>query len=157
MNDHEATTGTIVDPLLVSRFDVAMEPAPEEEQVFIVGAVAEDGRPVALLLDREDRAKVGRWLLPHLADEVEQLRAQVTELEAAQAPKLCGGMLPTGQLCADTHRGAERLDAHAAAEAEATHWRRLGMSPPAQYAEDPHESDLHRTHELGLPEVSHTP
>ncbi|WP_329126197.1 hypothetical protein [Streptomyces sp. NBC_01353] len=73
------------DPLTVSRFDAAMEPAPEEEQIFIVGAVADDGRPVALLLDRKDRAKVGRWLLPHLTDEVEQLRARVTELEALES------------------------------------------------------------------------
>ncbi|QCX81115.1 hypothetical protein C9F11_37660 [Streptomyces sp. YIM 121038] len=50
------------EPLLVSRFDVAIEPAPEEEPVLTIGAIAEDGRPVALLLDVETRAKVARWL-----------------------------------------------------------------------------------------------
>ncbi|MFF8610834.1 hypothetical protein ACF06X_33550 [Streptomyces sp. NPDC015346] len=79
---------TTTDPLIVSRFDVGMEPAPEEEQVFIVGAVAEDGRPVALFLDPEARAKVGRWLLPHLADEVEQLRARVTGVAALDDDRL---------------------------------------------------------------------
>lgn len=48
--------------LIVSRFDEAMEPALEEEQIFVIGAVAEDGRPVALLLDVEDRRKVAGWL-----------------------------------------------------------------------------------------------
>ncbi|MCX5201088.1 hypothetical protein OG897_06375 [Streptomyces sp. NBC_00237] len=51
-------------PLIVSRFDTAMEPAPEENAVLTIGCIAEDGTPVALLLDPEDRAKVGRWLLP---------------------------------------------------------------------------------------------
>ncbi|TRV72578.1 hypothetical protein FKN01_29765 [Streptomyces sp. 130] len=52
------------DPLVVSRFDVAIEPAPEEEQLLTVGCIAEDGRPVALLLNAEDRAKVAEWLAP---------------------------------------------------------------------------------------------
>ncbi|WP_406168914.1 hypothetical protein [Streptomyces sp. NBC_00996] len=52
------------EPLIVSRYDVAMEPAPEEEPVLTVGAVAEDGRPVALLFDLEARAKVAGWLAP---------------------------------------------------------------------------------------------
>jgi hypothetical protein len=51
-------------PIIVSRFDVAMEPAIEEEQILTIGAVAEDGRPVALLLDPETRRKVGGWLVP---------------------------------------------------------------------------------------------
>jgi len=50
--------------LIVSRYDVAIEPAPEEEPVLTVGAIAEDGRPVALLFDRETRRKVARWLAP---------------------------------------------------------------------------------------------
>ncbi|WP_309029031.1 hypothetical protein [Streptomyces alfalfae] len=53
-----------VDPLIVDRFDVVMEPAPEDEPVLIVGAIAEDGRPVALLFDPEARAKVAAWLAP---------------------------------------------------------------------------------------------
>ncbi|MGW6454994.1 hypothetical protein ACWF94_03565 [Streptomyces sp. NPDC055078] len=59
-------TATLPDdePLIVDRFDTATEPAIEEEPVLVVGCIAEDGRPVALLLDREDRAKVGRWLNP---------------------------------------------------------------------------------------------
>ncbi|MFF4338153.1 hypothetical protein [[Kitasatospora] papulosa] len=54
------------DPLVVNRFDVAMEPAPEEEQVLTIGCIDEDGRPVALLLDMEARSKVARWLAPEL-------------------------------------------------------------------------------------------
>ncbi|MFJ5090017.1 hypothetical protein [Streptomyces sp. NPDC088674] len=48
-------------PLVVSRFDVAMEPAPEEDPVLTIGCIAEDGRPVALLLDPETRRKVHEW------------------------------------------------------------------------------------------------
>ncbi|MBT2378997.1 hypothetical protein J7E90_16985 [Streptomyces sp. ISL-111] len=57
------------DPVIVSRFDTAIEPTPEEEeQVLIVGAVADNGRPVALLLDMESRSKVARWLAPQLEE-----------------------------------------------------------------------------------------
>lgn len=55
-------------PLVVSRFDVAMEPAPEEEQVLVIGCIAEDGRPVALLLDPDDRRKVAGWLAPTVTE-----------------------------------------------------------------------------------------
>lgn len=51
-------------PLIVSRFDVAMEPVVEEEPVLTIGAIAEDGQPVALLLAPEARAKVAGWLTP---------------------------------------------------------------------------------------------
>lgn len=61
-------------PLVVSRFDVGMEPAPEEEQLFTVGAIAEDGRPVALLFDKENRRKVGGWLAAGQAAEIDRLR-----------------------------------------------------------------------------------
>jgi hypothetical protein len=54
----------MTEPIIVSRFDVAMEPAIEEEQILTIGAIAEDGRPVALLLDPETRRKVGGWLVP---------------------------------------------------------------------------------------------
>jgi hypothetical protein len=53
-----------LEPLVVFRFDTAIEPAPEEEPILTVGAIAEDGRPVALLLDEETRAKVAGWLGP---------------------------------------------------------------------------------------------
>lgn len=56
-------------PLMVSRFDTAMEPALEEEQIFIVGAIAEDGRPVALRFDRDDRRKVAQWLAPETVED----------------------------------------------------------------------------------------
>ncbi|MFJ5057754.1 hypothetical protein ACIP72_37005, partial [Streptomyces cyaneofuscatus] len=87
-------------PVVVRRFDIAMEPAPEEEQVLTIGCVAEDGRPVALLLDLDDRPKVARWLaldegtsmhdsvtganLARWEEEQEnaRLRARVAELEA---------------------------------------------------------------------------
>lgn len=61
--------GQPVTPLIVSRFDVAIEPAPEEEPVLTIGAVAETGRPVALLLDEETRRKVAGWLAPTEAGE----------------------------------------------------------------------------------------
>lgn len=51
-----------VEPLVVARYDVAMEPAPEEGPVFTIGAVAEDGQPVALFFDQGARAKVAGWL-----------------------------------------------------------------------------------------------
>ena len=54
-------------PLIVSRFDVAMEPAPEEDQVLTIGCIADDGHPVALLLDEETRGKVADWLAPPVA------------------------------------------------------------------------------------------
>ncbi|MEW2635981.1 hypothetical protein AB0903_31165 [Streptomyces sp. NPDC048389] len=58
---HLASVGEST-PLVVSRFDVVMEPAPEEAPVVTIGAVAEDGRPVALVLDAETRARVAAWL-----------------------------------------------------------------------------------------------
>lgn len=67
-------------PLVVSRYDVAMEPAPGEEPVFTVGAIAEDGRPVALLFDPETRRKVAGWLAPHDADG---LPARATDPDGA--------------------------------------------------------------------------
>ncbi|MFD7861809.1 hypothetical protein [Streptomyces sp. NPDC059783] len=72
--DTDAPREPAVDPLVVSRFDVAIEPAPEEEQLLTVECIAEDGRPVALLLDAETRAKVARWLDP----QADQLRSDVT-------------------------------------------------------------------------------
>ncbi|MET9086132.1 hypothetical protein ABZX77_30375 [Streptomyces sp. NPDC004237] len=69
-----------VDPLTVSRFDVAMEPAPEEEPVFVVGAVADDGRPVALLFDPEARRRVAGWLgARHTRHTIESARATTPE------------------------------------------------------------------------------
>ncbi len=56
------------EPLIVDRFDTAMEPALEEEQVFVVGSIAENGRPVALYFAPEDRRKVAGWLAPDKAE-----------------------------------------------------------------------------------------
>ncbi|MFD5975521.1 hypothetical protein [Streptomyces bacillaris] len=254
-------------PVVVRRFDIAMEPAPEEEQVLTIGCVAEDGRPVALLLDLDDRPKVARWLaldegtsmhdsvtganLARWEEEQEnarlrlalkaaqrgrrQLRARleafealelgtpegrisakcddsshpvwlrdlddmrgcpwcrVAELEAQRerrrsrlvalqndALNMRGSLAPNGgerkvpfelgetltpavdwlinrvaELEAQAKpRGRERLAAKSVAEAEATHWKRLGVAPP----EDPHDSPLHHSYALGrdLPEVTPT-
>ncbi|MFJ3834500.1 hypothetical protein ACIPY6_03165 [Streptomyces sp. NPDC090054] len=50
-------------PLVVRRFDCSMEPALEDEiPELLVCGVAEDGRPVALLLDHEARAKLAGLL-----------------------------------------------------------------------------------------------
>ena len=72
---------TATDPLIVSRYDVAMEPAPEDEPNLIIGAVADDGQPVALFLDPEARDKVAKWLAPDLHDQVQRLQARLAELE----------------------------------------------------------------------------
>jgi len=78
-------------PLIVSRFDVAMESAPEEEPVLTIGAIAEDGRPVALRFDVEDRRKVAAWLAPAIvsAEELDDLkRAVLSGDRTAGAPYL---------------------------------------------------------------------
>lgn len=76
--EHRAESTT---PLIVSRFDTAMEPAPEEDPVLTIGAIAEGGRPVALFLDEETRTKVAGWLAP----PVEELHTRIAELEAELA------------------------------------------------------------------------
>ncbi|MFI1734009.1 hypothetical protein ACH40E_33315 [Streptomyces acidicola] len=55
--------------ITVSRFDTAMEPAPDEDPLFAIGAIDEDGRPVALLFDEETRRKVAGWLAPDESGE----------------------------------------------------------------------------------------
>ncbi|MFF8656762.1 hypothetical protein [Streptomyces huasconensis] len=64
------------DPLIVDRFDTAMEPAPEDPPVLIVGAIAADGRPVALVFDAEARAKVAAWLSPAPVDSSRERRLE---------------------------------------------------------------------------------
>lgn len=75
--EHRADANT---PLVVSRFDVAMEPAPEEEPGLTVGAVAENGRPVALVFDPETRAKVAAWLAP--ASELAEAQSRAARYSA---------------------------------------------------------------------------
>ncbi|MEU1494330.1 hypothetical protein ABZ456_29265 [Streptomyces sp. NPDC005776] len=84
---HHAEVLATADPIVVSRFDVAMEPAPEDEQVLTVGCIAADGRPVALVLDPETRARVAGWLSPmriELSDNDRVLLAFALELAADQ-------------------------------------------------------------------------
>lgn len=57
-------------PLVVTRFDTAMEPAVEEEPNLTIGCITQDGQPVALLLDPETRAKVAGWLAPNGGNSV---------------------------------------------------------------------------------------
>ena len=78
------------DPLVVSRYDTAMEPAPEDEQVFIVGAIDETGRPVALQFTREDRAKVGQWLTPK-TEAAETLADAITAVEDPEQRRAASG------------------------------------------------------------------
>lgn len=53
----------MTEPLIVRRFDYSVEPDRDcGETEMLVCCVAEDGRPVALLLDDEARAKLGRWV-----------------------------------------------------------------------------------------------
>jgi hypothetical protein len=86
-------------PLIVSRFDVAMEPAIEEEQILTIAAIAEDGRPVALLLDPETRAKVARWLGPDRAE----ILAEAAKV-AVRAARDCGDS-EAGQYAASVAAG----------------------------------------------------
>ncbi|MFI5687835.1 hypothetical protein [Streptomyces sp. NPDC051636] len=89
--------GREVTPLVVSRFDVAMEHAPEETPGLTVGGIAEDGRPVALVFDEETRAKVAGWLAPtaDAASELTVYRASHDSIvmglytTAAEARKHC--------------------------------------------------------------------
>ncbi|MEU0978512.1 hypothetical protein ABZ488_04780 [Streptomyces griseus] len=162
-------TAAEANPVIVSRFDVAIEPAPEEDPVLIVGAVADNGRPVALLLDEEARAKVGGWLVP----ELEELRARVAELEA-QSGKVETFCAQRAEYVTNLRQFAEggeadyfRWQGHAAARRQLS--QSLGLpvgwpaedkqsAPPAP-VEDPHDSPLHRTYVLGrdLPEVTPDP
>lgn len=64
VNRHHAEVLATPTPIIVSRFDVPMEPAPEDVQLFTIGCIAEDGRPVALVMDAETRSKVARWVGP---------------------------------------------------------------------------------------------
>ncbi|AZM54137.1 hypothetical protein DMA15_17465 [Streptomyces sp. WAC 01529] len=76
------TADRLTDPLIVDRFDVAMEPAPEDPPVLIVGATASDGMPVALFFDVEDRAKVASWLAPKSDSSRERRLKQLPDEEA---------------------------------------------------------------------------
>lgn len=116
----EATT-----PLVVSRFDTAMEAALEEEPGLTIGAIAENGRPVALVFDDEARIKVAGWLTPvvELEAQLAQARARITELEAERKryvgvePTIAEEMAYLGrcldavhQVCDDTVRQATRWE-----------------------------------------------
>jgi hypothetical protein len=108
-------------PLVVSRFDVAMEPAPEEEPVLTVGAIAEDGRPVALLFGEETRRKVASWLAPTAASgeaydgELSMLRGLIATLRVVAEH----GDLPEVRKLLDEHQRDEQ-DAYAKADEKAT-------------------------------------
>lgn len=130
----------------MTRYDVAIEPAPEEKPILTIGAVTIGGHPVALLFGLEDRAKVVRWLAPDLHDEVAALRARVAELEAAithnDPCRPCG--------C------SKRFECHA--------WGcptlpadDVPVLPQPRQAEDPHDSELHHDYVLGrdLPAIPH--
>lgn len=65
IGDHRREILDTAEPLVVRRVDVAIEPAIEDEvQELLVCCVAEDGRPVALLLNDEARAKLRSLLGP---------------------------------------------------------------------------------------------
>ncbi|MFJ5804816.1 hypothetical protein [Streptomyces sp. NPDC093093] len=76
-------------PLVVRRFDCSIEPALEDEHPeLLVCCVAEDGRPVALLLDDAARAKL-RQLLGDQRAEVMQEAARIA-LSLRQFEKITG-------------------------------------------------------------------
>ncbi|MEU5976300.1 hypothetical protein [Streptomyces sp. NPDC047315] len=65
VRDNNTATLPSDEPLIVDRFDTAIEPAPEDDPLLTICAIAAGGRPVALLLDEETRAKVARWCTPY--------------------------------------------------------------------------------------------
>ncbi|MFD3535198.1 hypothetical protein [Streptomyces sp. NPDC058664] len=163
------------DPFIVNRYDVAIEPAPEEKPILTIGAVTIGGHPVALLLDPENRAKVARWLMPDLDDELSALRARLAELESA-AEKVRHlhtdspmGVCPTcidGDALAAGGDGLVPYPCPTARLAGATDWdpchpcgcpkrfNRHAWGCPT-VPEDPHASPLHHDYALGrdLPAV----
>lgn len=86
-----------------------------------------------------------------LSDAAVALRAgrdRIAELEAERtspAPVIPRAMGP----------GEQRLAERAMAELEATHYRRLGLTPPASTREEANDSPLHHTYRFGrdLPEM----
>ncbi|MEU9777737.1 hypothetical protein [Streptomyces sp. NPDC047968] len=49
-------------PLVVSRLDVVVYPAPGDDLHLTIGAVADTGRPVTLVLDHGTQARLAGWL-----------------------------------------------------------------------------------------------
>ncbi|HEX6518294.1 MAG TPA: hypothetical protein VF049_22225 [Nocardioidaceae bacterium] len=161
------------DPFVVTRYDVAIEPAPEEKPILTIGAVTIGGHPVALLFGLEDRAKVVRWLAPDLHDEVDALRARVAELEATAAlvAEFCAdraSYITSIRNChPDNGHDYDRWQGHAAARRQLSLLLGLPVAWPAEdkptpvpqqrQAEDPHSSDLHHDYALGrdLPAIPH--
>lgn len=74
-------------PLIVDRFDVAMEPAPEEEPIFTIGALAVDGRPVALRFDPETRHRVAGWLGAYDARHPSETTSAAAHATDAEGPR----------------------------------------------------------------------
>jgi hypothetical protein len=93
------------DPLIVSRFDMAIEPAIEEESILTIGAIAEDGTPVALMLDPENRAKVGGWLVPDATRRKEASEPDATH-HALRMPN--GDVWPLSEFTAQGQAAAEK-------------------------------------------------
>jgi hypothetical protein len=63
VGDHRREVLTSAEPLIVRRFDCSIEPDRESDETeMLVCCIAEDGRPVALLLDDEARVKLAGLL-----------------------------------------------------------------------------------------------
>lgn len=75
LGDAVGTPEAVNRPLVVARYDTAIEPMPDEAPVLIVGAVDENGLPVALLFDQDDRRKVADWLAPEATELLERTHA----------------------------------------------------------------------------------
>ncbi|MGW2837364.1 hypothetical protein ACWCWD_06585 [Streptomyces sp. NPDC001493] len=103
----EAKLKAAPEPLVVSRFDVVMESAPEDEPTLTIGAIAEDGRPVAIVLTPETRAQIAGWLAPDQANERQFLLDRVAELEAfAYGCDGEGCTLPHSSWCDEAQQAA---------------------------------------------------
>jgi hypothetical protein len=79
-------------PLVVRRVDAVLEPALRDgETETVIGCIAEDGQPVALVLDEATRSKVGDWLrlsgYDPRAERLEILRQAVADYLGDWTPR----------------------------------------------------------------------
>lgn len=77
------------------------------------------------------------------------------EAVGRMADKLSRGAVPLPEPAPVMGPGQRRLAERTFAELDATHYRRLGIAPPASSREDPHDSPLHHAYTTGrdLPEA----
>lgn len=114
------------------------------------------------LTQREIRALTG---IPLRVSTEEEYRYCGADLGRTEFPFTCYRRVAHKGPCSDRPDsepapvmgpGQQRLAERTMAELEATFWKRIGVAPPANIWEDPHDSPLHHTYRLGhdLPPVT---